>query len=221
MAKQAQWDYLVENFIATHNPARSYMELQQHVISRVPIKEGIVSKRFKKILISSINSPHCFSNTAVRSSVIIDSGASVCISLHQSDFLTYNKSNMKIKDLLSSNQVAGEGILCWSIQDTHGASVVIELMGYHIPNAEVCLLSPQILLNTIGGKAIQTVQGINITLNNGFNVNAKFCPHSNLPLIPLSLKNNRKNGFRTTLLVLEPRVFKKSIPLKQSCIKTT
>jgi hypothetical protein len=25
MAKQAQWDYLVENFIATHNPARSYM----------------------------------------------------------------------------------------------------------------------------------------------------------------------------------------------------
>ena len=46
MAKQAQWDYLVENFIATHNPARSYMELQQQVISRVPIEEGIVSKRF-------------------------------------------------------------------------------------------------------------------------------------------------------------------------------
>ncbi len=52
---------------------------------------------------------------------------------------------MKIKDLLSSNQVAGEGILRWLIQDTHGASVVIELMGYHIPNAEVRLLSPQVL----------------------------------------------------------------------------
>ena len=82
MAKQAQWDYLVEKFIATHNPACSYMELQQQVISRVPIKEGIVSKRFKKILISSIDSPHCFSNTAISSSVIIDSGASVCVSLH-------------------------------------------------------------------------------------------------------------------------------------------
>ncbi len=82
---------------------------------------------------------------------------------------------MKIKDLLSSNQVAGEGILRWSIQDTHGVSIVIELMGYHVPNAEVCLLSPQVLLNTIGGKAIQTVQGIDITLDN-FNVNAKFCP---------------------------------------------
>ena len=94
---------------------------------------------------------------------------------------------MKIKDLSSSNQVAGEGILRWLIQDTHGTSVAIELMGYHIPNAEVRLLSPQVLLNTIGGKAIQTVQGINIILDNGFNVNAKFCPRSNLPLIPLSL----------------------------------
>jgi hypothetical protein len=82
VAKQAQWDYLVEKIIAAHNPVRSYMELQQQVISRVPIEEGIVSKRFKKILISSINSPHCFSNTAISSSVIIDSGASVCISPH-------------------------------------------------------------------------------------------------------------------------------------------
>ncbi len=81
MAKQALWDHLVENFIPTHNPARCYMELQQ-VISRVPIKEGIVSKRFKKYIISSIDSPHCLSNTAVRSSIIIDSGASVCISPH-------------------------------------------------------------------------------------------------------------------------------------------
>jgi hypothetical protein len=127
---------------------------------------------------------------------------------------------MKIKDLSSSNQVAGEGILSWSIQDTHGASVIKELMGYHIPNAEVHLLSPQFLLNTISGKAIQTVQGIDIILNNGFNVNAKFCPQSNLLLIPLSLKNDRKYCFGTMLLVLEPRVFKKPIPLKQSCIKT-
>ncbi len=83
---------------------------------------------------------------------------------------------MKIKDLSSSNQVAGEGILCWLIQDTHGTSVVIELMGCHIPNAEVRLHSPQVLLNTIGGKAIQTVQGINIILDNCSNIYAKFCP---------------------------------------------
>ncbi len=83
---------------------------------------------------------------------------------------------MKIKDLSSSNQVAGEGILRWLIRDTHGTSVVIEPLGYHIPNAEVCLLSPQVLLNPIGGKAIQTVQGIDIILDNGSNIYAKFCP---------------------------------------------
>ncbi len=121
---------------------------------------------------------------------------------------------MKIKDLLSSNQVAREGILRWSIQDTHGASVIIELMGYHIPNAEVCLLSPQVLLNTIGGKAIQTVQGIDIILDNGFNINVKFCPRSNLLLIPFSLKNNRKCCFRNNAFGFEAESFQEINTIK-------
>jgi hypothetical protein len=45
---------------------------------------------------------------AALSSVIVDSGASVCISPHRSEFVTYNESRMKIKDLSSSNQVAQE-----------------------------------------------------------------------------------------------------------------
>jgi hypothetical protein len=108
-------------------------------------------------LISSIEYPYCLSSTTIRSSIIIDSGVSVCISLHRSDFITYEYSKMKTKDLSSSNQVAGEGIISWSIQGEHGDSVQIELKGYHILNAEVCLLSPQILLKTIGGQALQTV----------------------------------------------------------------
>jgi hypothetical protein len=61
-AKQAQWDQPIENFIPTHNPAHCYMELKQ-VILRAPIKEGIVSEEVAEVLISSINSPHCLSNT--------------------------------------------------------------------------------------------------------------------------------------------------------------
>jgi hypothetical protein len=53
---------------------------------------------------------------------------------------------MKIKDLSSSNKVAGEGILRWKLQDVNGDSVHVELLGYQIPNAEVRLLSPQVLL---------------------------------------------------------------------------
>jgi hypothetical protein len=62
---------------------------------------------------------------------------------------------MKSKGLSSSNQVAGEGILCWSLQDVDGNMTYIELLGYHISNAEVRLHSLQVLLKTIGGHALQ------------------------------------------------------------------
>jgi hypothetical protein len=102
---------------------------------------------------------------------------------------------MKIRDLSSLNQVANEGIISWSLQDDNGDSVQIELKGYHIPNAEVCLLSPQVLLITIGGHALQTVDKINIALENGISLCAQFCPRSNLPMIPLGLENNSKSCF--------------------------
>jgi hypothetical protein len=59
---------------------------------------------------------------------------------------------MKIKGLSSSNQVSGEGILGWSLQDMNGNTTYIELLGYHILNAQVHLLSPQVLLKTIDGR---------------------------------------------------------------------
>jgi hypothetical protein len=73
--------------------------------------EGCVTIPLKAALISSIKYPYCLSSKTVNSSVIIDSGASVCISPNRSDFITYKDSKMKIKDLLSSNKVASEGIL--------------------------------------------------------------------------------------------------------------
>jgi hypothetical protein len=105
---------------------------------------------------------------------------------------------MKIKDQSFSNKVAGEGILRWKLQDVNGDSVHIELFGYHIPNAEVCLLSPQVLIQTIGGHTLQTVNGINIVLDNGNNLGATFCPRSNLPMLPLALDNNTKQCFWNT-----------------------
>jgi hypothetical protein len=102
---------------------------------------------------------------------------------------------MKIKDLSSSNKVAGEGILRWKLQDVNGDSVQVELLRYHIPNGEVHLLSPQVLLKTIGGHTLQTVNCINVVLDNNNNFAATFCPHSNLLMIPLALDNNTKQCF--------------------------
>jgi hypothetical protein len=157
--------------------------------------EGVVTVPLKAALISSIEYPYCLSSKTVNLSVIVDSGASVCIATNQSDFITYKDSKMKIKDLSSSNKVAGEGILHWKFQDVNVDSVHVELLGYHIPNAKVCLLSPQVLLKTIGGHPLQIINGIDVVLDNGNNFGATFCPCSNLPMIPLALDNNTEQCF--------------------------
>jgi hypothetical protein len=48
---------------------------------------------------------------------------------HQSDFITYAASNIKIKDLSLSNTVAGEALMCWKDEDLAGCVVNLDLPG--------------------------------------------------------------------------------------------
>ncbi len=91
---------------------------------------------------------------------------------------------MKIKDLSSSNNVAGEGLLRWKIEDVSGHILTFDLHGYHIPNAEVCLLSPQILLSTYGGQTKQTTRKVEVCLADGVILIVHLCPRSRLTLLP-------------------------------------
>jgi hypothetical protein len=92
--------------------------------------------------ISLLELPRCYQSIVNHDSLlIIDSGASICITLHQSDFITYAASNMKIKDLSLSNTVAGEALMHLKVADLAGRVVNLDLCGYHIPEVEVCLLS--------------------------------------------------------------------------------
>ncbi len=116
----------------------------------------------KCALISSTEYPHCFSSSTVASKVIVDTGASVWISPHKEDFAMYVSSNMKIKDLSSTNKVAGEGIIKLELQDEKGYTVTVEAYGYHIPAAKVRLVSPQVLIKKDGGQATISAQGIHI-----------------------------------------------------------
>ncbi len=71
--------------------------------------------------ISFLDLPQCFQSIVNNNSLlIIDSGVSVCITPHQSDFVSHQKSKMKIKDLSSSNTVAGEGLIRWKVEDIAG-----------------------------------------------------------------------------------------------------
>ena len=104
--------------------------------------------------------PLCFSTSKMDSEVIVDTGASVWISPNRTDFTTYAPSIMKIKDLSSTNTVAGEGLIRWDLQDESGYTVTVQAFGYHIPAAKVRLLSPQVLIQQDGGRATKTKKGI-------------------------------------------------------------
>ncbi len=140
--------------------------------------------------VSTCSDMRCLSSSKIKSSLVIDSGALVCISPHKEDFIDYGASAMTIKDLSSSNNDAGEGIISWNLEDIHGSIVKVEVNGYHMPHSDVRFLSPQVLLSTIGGSSIQTRNGVELYLDNGVNLFAPHCLRSNLPLLPLANTNH-------------------------------
>ena len=185
---------LLDDFVSTFTPSQIMQFEQLFPALEVGSERGVVS--IPHSMLSTCNdSIHCLSGSVLNSSLVIDSSASVCIFPHQGDFINYGKSNMKIKDLSASNNVAGEGIIRWKLKDTSNSSVMVEVKGYHMPHASVRLLSPQVLLQTIGGQSLQTTKGISLTLNNGVKLFATYCPQNNLPLLPLARPDDNDRCF--------------------------
>ena len=199
-AADAYWTQLVSNFVESHNPAiltcfaftnifASSGEKKEVTINLTNPKS--VWKRMwdnflTRTLVHALAMPRAYAGTKSNGiPLIVDSGASVCITPRREDFIFYRDSKVKIKDLSKTNTVAGEGMIRWKVKDVTGKIVNIELPGYHIPNAEVRLLSPQVLLSTVGGssKAIQTPADLKLCLGNGVELHAQYCPRSNLPLL--------------------------------------
>jgi hypothetical protein len=125
---------------------------------------------------------------------------------------------MKIKDLSSSNQVAGKGIIWWSMHDALGNPIQIELLGYHLPKADVRLLSPQVLIMTIGGQSLQTDKGIDISLNSGINLFVQYCPQNSLPLIPLALHTESSTCFWNAAFGFTANNFKEINAIKSTFV---
>ena len=84
------------------------------------------------------------------------------------------------------NKVAGEGFIRWSICGNDGQLITLELPGYHIPKAEVRLLSPQVLPGLVGGESAQTATDRKIRLGNGITLMEKYCPRSRPSLLDVT-----------------------------------
>lgn len=118
--------------------------------------------------------------------LIIDTGASCCVSPTKDDFIpgTYRDSQVKIKDLSGSNKVAGKGMLRWTVVDNTGCTHDIEIEGYHVPQASVRLLSPQSLYKKFGGNGYQDEFKYVMHLTKfGIELHAPY-GRANLPILP-------------------------------------
>ena len=154
---------------------------------------GLKSRRLKRseapVYFSMLDNPSCYSTLVIDKTeppLIVDTGASTSISPKRSDFITYRESFMSIRDLSSSNQVHGEGLIQWNVIDTAGNEVSLIVDGCHIPQAEVRLLSPQCLLENEGGNSHQTKEKLTLTLDTGKIMDAHYCPRSKLPCLQLA-----------------------------------
>ncbi|KAL7487907.1 hypothetical protein ACHAW6_013533, partial [Cyclotella cf. meneghiniana] len=130
--------------------------------------------------------------------LIVDSGASCCISPCRGDFGSdYAPSDIQITDLSSTNKVCGKGLITWQVLDSNGKEVEIKLPGYHVPSASVRLLSPQCLLaadSIGGGHGTQDASRYRFRLNNGIILDVPY-GRANLPVLPLSTGSDRELGF--------------------------
>eukprot|EP00956_Cyclotella_meneghiniana_P007012 scaffold9457_cov86-Cyclotella_meneghiniana.AAC.2 len=123
------------------------------------------------------------------SPLIVDSGASVCITPHRRDFKpgTYTSSKMKIRDLSGVNKVHGEGIIQWPAKDSNDNTVLIEVPGFHLDSTEVRLLSPQVLQRSVPGSGFTMIDGkSSILLPGDHIIRAPVSNRSNLPEMLLS-----------------------------------
>ena len=165
-------------------PASAKLEVTVNFLDQRPCWKRI----YHQVLVHAIKLPRAYVGSITNGiPLIVDTGASVCITPQREDFIFYRNSKVKIKDLSKSNTVAGEGVVRWKVRDRTGKIVNLDLPGYHIPNAEVRLLSPQVLLSTVGGssKAVQTTADLVLCLGNGVELLAQYCPRSNLPLLSI------------------------------------
>jgi hypothetical protein len=140
---------------------------------------------------------HVFNSIGIcaETPLIVDTGASCCISPHREDFITYSESKVKVKDLSGSNKVTGEGMISWKVLDKDGEEVEINLRAYHMPKASVRLLSPQSLYKSVSGSdGHQDAVKYTILLPGGTTIHAPY-GLANLPLLLLSAKKDQATGF--------------------------
>ena len=83
------------------------------------------------------------SDASPDASAIVDTGASMCVTPHAGDFVSYKPVSGKVlKGLTRGTTVQGIGLVSWKIE-IGGKIIELKLRALHVPECDVRLLSPQ------------------------------------------------------------------------------
>ncbi|KAL7465924.1 hypothetical protein ACHAXS_006229 [Conticribra weissflogii] len=85
--------------------------------------------------------------------VIWDTGASYGLTPFRGDFIDYEECNVSVQDISKTNTVIGIGTVMWRFKATNGDELYIPFLCYHLPTADIRLLSPQTYHQLHGGKS--------------------------------------------------------------------
>ena len=77
--------------------------------------------------------------------IVIDSGASISLTANFNDFVGPIRpaTITKLQGLSHTTKVHGAGQAKWTVRDVFGATRTIKTQAYYVPDATVCLFSPQ------------------------------------------------------------------------------
>ena len=89
----------------------------------------------------------CFleQNASDHTPVVIDSGASICLTPFESDFSGPIVASplQKLTGLTTDTPVAGQGVVAWTVYDMFGVVRTIKVTAQYVPDASIRLFSPQ------------------------------------------------------------------------------
>eukprot|EP00804_Cyclotella_cryptica_P006881 CCRYP_020804-RA/>CCRYP_020804-RA protein AED:0.48 eAED:0.37 QI:0/-1/0/1/-1/1/1/0/621 len=183
-------DPSVPHFVDSFDPALAGLHLlmvdrfDKFLQAAPPRPQSVSINLQHNALPITLESAYSMTDATHEPPLIVDSGASCCISPCKCDFQSYSSSSAQIKDLSGTNTVAGEGLIRWKVLDRHGRPYIIEVKGYHIPKATVRLLSPQTLYKSVGGHGIQDITKYSLALSHEITLDAPY-GRANLPILPM------------------------------------
>ena len=97
--------------------------------------------------------------------VVWDTGASYGLTPFREDFIDYQEVDIDVQDIAHTNKVVGVGTVMWKLTATNRDTVYLPLLCYHLPKADICLLSPQSYHQRHGGRSELVDEGRTVLMH--------------------------------------------------------